>query len=90
MKHLLFLAFILFAVNSQAQLLKKLKDKAQAVIDPKSSSSTTNAPTESNSGNSNSTKSKVKDNWTPSSSDQKVASLDEGETNENNCYGWED
>ena len=60
--------------------MKKLKDKAQAVIDPKSSNSTTNAPSESNSGNSNSTKSKAKDNWTPSPSDQKVASLDEGET----------
>lgn len=83
-KNLLLLSFLIMGISysTQAQLLKKLKDKAAKALDPKSSNSNagaTNSTPEKNEQEEDPNK-KTKVKWTPSPDDQKLFSLEDGET----------
>lgn len=77
MKKLLLLILLAPFAGSQAQLLKKIKDKAQQAMEPKKGSET-NTP--SGSPESSSQQERSKEKWTPGPNDQKVFTLESGET----------
>lgn len=80
---LLLLVFSGISFSAQAQLLKKLKDKAQKALEPKTNTNTETKPaaeseTESPEGNESKAKTKVK--WQPTPDCIKVFTLGEGES----------
>lgn len=77
MKKLLLIMLLAFAANTQAQLLKKIKDKAQQAMEPKKSTET-GSSSGSTESSANEESQKVK--WVPGPSDQKVFTLESGET----------
>lgn len=77
MKKLLLLILLAPVAGSQAQLLKKIKDKAQQAMEPKKSSETNTPP---GSSESSSQQERSKEKWTPGPNDQKVFTLESGET----------
>ena len=66
--------------SSEAQLLKKLKDKAQDVLEPKNNSKTSGTSGETNGGNSGNSSTTTKEKWSPSPNDQKVFTIEPDET----------
>jgi hypothetical protein len=75
MKKLLLLALLFIGFTANAQLLKKIKEKAQQAIEPKK---TNEAPATNNQGASSTNKPKEK--WVPTADCEKLFTLEKGET----------
>lgn len=76
MKQFIFMCFLLVAVNTEAQLLKKIKEKAQQVVGPGKNSTTE----PSADGSEQSAGNKQKTKWTPTPDCEKIFTLASGET----------
>jgi hypothetical protein len=76
MKQLLFMCFLMVAASTEAQLLKKIKEKAQQVMEPNKNS--TAQPQTGNNEQPAGNKSKTK--WTPTPDCDKLFTLEQGET----------
>ncbi|MBX9784124.1 MAG: hypothetical protein K2X48_12615 [Chitinophagaceae bacterium] len=75
MKQIILMCFLMYAVNTEAQLLKKIKEKAQQAVEPKKANEPQPAANNNDEGSS---KTKVK--WVPVPGCEKVFTLAAGET----------